>query len=978
MNRRLFAYIRPYRRQLALSVACMGFLALTSGFSLGMIIPLVNALFRGGDVTPFSGHAGLGWILSRVNEWLGSVPPMVTLGRLAALIVAVYFLKGFFTYLQRIFSLAVEQGTIRDLREAIYRHLHMLSLSFYHSQRIGVLASRITNDVSFIQGAIEKGFVALIRESLLALVYVAVVVWASWKLALVALMVVPLSALMIILLGRRLRASSHRVQEATGDMTSTLTETVSGMRVVKAFSMENFEIRKFVSQIWEYYRAFVKFERISMLAGPLTEFLGVIAACIILIYGGHQILVMGELTADRFIVFLAASLSLMQPIKRISQANTQIQNGLAASTRIFRIMDTVPDVREAEDAVEIDSFRGSLVFDNVSFEYENGRRVLNNINLEIRVGEVVALVGPSGAGKSTMADLVPRFYDPTEGSVKIDGIDLKKIKVSSLRGLMGIVTQETILFNDTVRNNIAYGRTDASREDVERAAKAANIHDFIKSLPEGYDTRIGERGVRLSGGERQRVAIARAILKNPPILILDEATSSLDSQSETLVQEALERLMRGRTSIVIAHRLSTVRRADTIVVVEDGRIVEAGTHGSLLLRRGTYKRLYEMQFLKEREVPALEEKSDISIQDPCGGRVPAVLQNVCPATEGSHARSEPDSEPTWERRANEELAALEELTVAMQSTLKLDQVLREALRIMRDKFSYLNTAILLLQDDGRLKIAAHRGYEDVDIPRAERKLARKGGVTWEALKACRPVIVTDTASDSRYVGPKERSKSEIAVPLRVKDRLLGVLDVEKNGKDSLGKRDVRLLRLIASRIALAVENARLYQEKERLAVTDELTGVYNYRFFRERLLDEVAEARKGNANLSLLMLDVDDFKNHNDTFGHLGGDQLLRELATLLRSKVGKKGLVTRYGGDEFMIILPDCDREDAILVGDGLRRVTQEYSGLDGGAPGGRFTISVGVASYPCDGSSGEELVSKADGALYRAKQGGKNRVST
>jgi subfamily B ATP-binding cassette protein MsbA len=978
VHSRLFAYIGRYRRELTLSVLCMGFLALTSGVSLGMIIPLVNALFRGGEVAFSTGNAGLGWLLAKINAWLSSAPPMVTLGRLAGLIALVYFLKGFFTYMQRYFSVVVEQGTIRDLREAIYRHLHTLSLSFFHARRTGVLTSRITNDVSFIQGAIDKGFVALVREALLAVVYVGVVIWASWKLAVVAILVVPASAFLIILLGKKLRKSSHRVQEAAGEITSTLTETVSGIRVVKAFSMQDFEIKKFAAQAWEYYRAFLKFERISMLASPLTEFLGVVAACIILLYGGRQILVTGELTPDRFIVFLAASLSLMQPIKRISHANTTIQHGLAASARIFSVIDTVPDVRDADDAVDIDSFNESLCFENVSFEYEKGRRALVGVDLTIKVGEVVALVGPSGAGKSTIADLASRFYDVTEGRVSIDGTDLRSIRVDSLRGLMGIVTQETILFNDTVRNNIAYGRADAPLEEVERAARAANIHDFVLSLPQGYDTRIGERGVRLSGGERQRIAIARAILKNPPILILDEATSALDTQSEMLVQEALDRLMEGRTSIVIAHRLSTIRRADKIVVVVNGEVKETGTHETLMSRGGTYRSLYELQFAVDREERVGTAAEECDTRDYDTRRVLAVMEEASVnAVEGS-SLSETGPMIMKEAEAAEVLRALEEMTVAMQSTLRLEQVLKEAMRLIRSRFSYLNIAVLLLEDDGRLTIAAHSGYEDVDLSRAEDTLAGKNGITWAALRELRPILVPDTAREPRYVGPRKRSNSEIAAPLRVKERVLGVLDVEKEGKDSLGPKDVRVLRLIASRIALAVENARLYHEKEMLAITDDLTGIENYRYFRERLAKEIDEAAKGKRQLSLLMLDVDDFKEHNDAFGHQGGDWVLRELATVLKTNVGDAGSVTRYGGDEFMVILPGCGRDEAVRVGESLRRKVEEFSGLEDGPDESRFTISVGVAVYPGDAPTGEELVNKVDAALYRAKQSGKNRVST
>jgi len=410
------------------------------------------------------------------------------------------------------------------------------------------------------------------------------------------MLVVPLSVGFIILLGRKQRKRSKRIQEKMADVTSILQESISGIRVVKAFAMEKFEVAKFWQKTKEYLRAYLRFEAVGLLGPPLVELLGVVVAVIILLYGGYEIWVRNSLDPARFIIFLAASLSLMKPIKRLSHANNTIQQGIAAAERIFKILDTKPEIKNEENAILLPEIRHSLAFKNVSFAYDNEGEVLKNINLEVRVGEVVAFVGPSGAGKSTLMDLIPRFYDPSEGVIEIDGVDIRRIEIHALRKLMGIVTQETFLFNDTVYNNIAYGKEDALESEVIRAAKAANAHDFVMAMPQGYETIIGERGVKLSGGERQRLAIARAILRNPAILIFDEATSALDTESELLVQGAIERLLRGRTTFVIAHRLSTIKNADRIVVLEEGKIVEIGKHEDLVNRGGLYKRLYDLKF----------------------------------------------------------------------------------------------------------------------------------------------------------------------------------------------------------------------------------------------------------------------------------------------------------------------------------------------------------------------------------------------
>jgi subfamily B ATP-binding cassette protein MsbA len=383
------------------------------------------------------------------------------------------------------------------------------------------------------------------------------------------------------------------------DITSVLQETISGIKVVKAFGMEEFENKKFQTQTWRYFKSLLKITRIRNLASPITEFLSVVAGVVIIWYGGMQVLELGTMRASEFLTFLIAIFQIMPPVKELTSVNNRIQESTSAAKRVFEILDIEPDIKEAPNAIELKEFKDEIVFENVWFSYngtKNGDFILKGINLKVKKGEILAIVGPSGAGKSTLVDLIPRFYDPTEGRILIDGIDLRMIKIKSLRDKIGIVTQETILFNDTIRNNIAYGLEDCPIDKIIEVAKAANAHDFIMQLPNGYDTVIGERGMKLSGGQRQRISIARALLKNPPILILDEATSNLDAESEILVQEAIERLMQNRTVFVIAHRLSTIRNADRIIVIDNGRIVQEGKHEELIHQDGLYKKLYEMQF----------------------------------------------------------------------------------------------------------------------------------------------------------------------------------------------------------------------------------------------------------------------------------------------------------------------------------------------------------------------------------------------
>ena len=516
--------------------------------------------------------------------------------RLCLVILTLFFLKNLFGYAQGYLMAYVEQGLIKRFRDALYEHLQALTLGYFHEQRTGHLISRIVNDVTLLNEAMNASLINLVREPLMIFFYLSLMFTFSWKLTVAVLLVMPLSLRVILYIGKKLRKHSTRSQQRIADITTVLEETISGIRVVKAFAMEAFEIAKFSGRTDRFRSTMTKLTRIRRLASPLTEFLSVSTGMVILWFGGRQVLAGGLLAPAEFITFVITMFLMMSPFKSLGNVYSRIQVGLAAGERIFEILDTPPIIREKPGARDVDDIEESLRFREVSFSYPTGDRVLDHVELFVRAGEVLAIVGPSGGGKSTLVDLIPRFYDPTAGAVEIDGMDLREVKIGSLRRLMGIVTQETILFNDSVRNNIAYGHPEIEEARIVSAARAANAHDFILEFPEGYETRIGDRGVKLSGGQRQRLAIARAILKNPPILIFDEATSSLDMESEQLVQEAIEHLMQGRTAFVIAHRLSTVQRANRIVVMDAGRIVQEGTHEELVVQEGLYRKLYQMQF----------------------------------------------------------------------------------------------------------------------------------------------------------------------------------------------------------------------------------------------------------------------------------------------------------------------------------------------------------------------------------------------
>jgi len=539
----------------------------------------------------------------KVNHLVAGRDRTETLFNFCLLIVMIAVASNLFLYLQGFFMAFVQQSVIRDFRNRLFEKYQKLSLSYFHHQRTGQLMSRVTNDVIVLNETVDLGFNRLVTDSLSVILLSTFLILLSWKLTLLAALVLPLVFGFIYLMGKKLRKYSVRSQEKMADVNSVLEETVSNIRIVKAYAMEKFETAKFFRATGEFFRALVRMTRLRHLASPVNEILITVAGIVILFFAGTRIIKgQGELDAGDFITFVIAMFSLIKPVKTLLSIHVKIQEGMAAAERIFSVLDAPITVKESPDAIEIDNFNASIRFENVSFAYNKSEPVLKNISFEVRKGEVLALVGPSGAGKSTLFDLLPRFYDPTEGNIYIDDINIKKIKLDSLRRLLGIVTQETYLFNDTIKANIAYGLKNISTDKIVKAALAANAHDFISEFEDGYDTLVGNRGVRLSGGQRQRIAIARALLKNPQILIFDEATSALDTEAELLVQEAIDRLMASRTTLVIAHRLSTIKHADRILVIDQGQLVEIGTHWQLIEKDGLYRRLYMMQFREKEPV----------------------------------------------------------------------------------------------------------------------------------------------------------------------------------------------------------------------------------------------------------------------------------------------------------------------------------------------------------------------------------------
>ena len=520
-----------------------------------------------------------------------------TVSSVCIALIVVFSAKNISLYIKNITLSIVQYRLIRDLRNKLYSHLHYLSLSYFNKNKSGKLTAVLVNDIDNMRNSLSVMFQKLFVEPINILILMSLLFIVSSKLALIALLIIPVSGFIIFGISHSIRRRSRRSQAQLAGMTAMIAETISSMRIVKAFATKGFEINRFARETQKYYKLMIRRDRLRFVSSPVSETFGASIAALLLYVGARDVLVVESINSEDFLRFILLLFSLFQPLRSLTNVINELQNGLASADRVFDIMDIKSDIIDIDNAKEINDLNKKLSFENVSFSYgKEDEKVLNNINFQINKGEIIALVGPSGAGKSTLVDLVPRFYDTLSGAIKIDGVDLKEIKLNSLRSLMGIVTQETLLFDDTVKANIAYGIENISDNEVIEAAKAANAHDFIKDLKDGYETIIGERGTSLSGGQKQRIAIARAIVKNPPILILDEATSSLDSESEKNVQEAIESLMHKRTVIVIAHRLSTVQNANKIIVLNKGNIVQEGKHEELINIEGIYKELHKMQF----------------------------------------------------------------------------------------------------------------------------------------------------------------------------------------------------------------------------------------------------------------------------------------------------------------------------------------------------------------------------------------------
>ena len=568
LYKRLLRLSRPHTLKFILAMLCMLVVGLSTAAAAYLVKPALDEIF-----------------LNKNADTLMWIP-------IAVLII--YLLKGLGSYGQTVLMSYIGHRVVADLRYDLYRHIQLQPLSFFTKNPTGTLMSRITYDVNLVRDTVSEAVTSILKDTFTLIALVFVIFYRDWKLALIAMVVFPIAIYPITAFGRKMRKIARASQITMGSLTSLLQETISGNRIVKAFSMEDHENKRFSKENERLFKLVMKSVSVRAITTPLMEFLGGVGIAAITFYGGYHV-IQGTSTPGTFFSFLAALLMLYEPAKRLTNVNITIQQGLSAAERIFTVMDTIPEIKDREGAGPLPPITREIHFEHVSFSYDK-TQVLKDIKLKIKAGEMVAFAGMSGGGKTTLVNLIPRFYDVNDGRILIDDRDIRDVTIGSLRSQIAIVTQQTILFNDTIRNNIAYGDIHKSEEDIVRAAKAANAHDFITKFLEGYDSVIGEQGVKLSGGERQRISIARALLKDAPILILDEATSSLDTESEVEVQDALDKLMKGRTTLVIAHRLSTIRKADRIIVIVDGKIVEEGAHESLLAKEGEYHKLYNMQF----------------------------------------------------------------------------------------------------------------------------------------------------------------------------------------------------------------------------------------------------------------------------------------------------------------------------------------------------------------------------------------------
>lgn len=572
--KRLLMYIRPYLKRLGIAIVCI---ILAAGANL--YVP---------------------WIIKDMIDKVLAQRDMLMLNVIAVGIVVVFFFRGIFFYGQSYLVSFVGQRVIIDLRDVLYKKFQRMPLSYYDRLQTGEIMSYITNDVASLQNAIVDNLIELVTEGSILIGSIVLMVYLDWKLSLLTLVTIPMVGQAMKVFGRKLKSSGTLIQERLADITSLLQESISSVRVVKSFVREKYEIDRFHDQNELNFQAAMKNVQLMSLLTPTVEFLAALAVTFIVWFGGYEV-VNGQITAGSLIAFLTYAVNLANPVKRISRVYGNLQKAMAAADRVFDVLDLPEQITNKKDAIVLPKIDGRVTVDKVCFEYKKDVPALVDVSLQVEPGQMIAFVGPSGGGKSTIANLIPRFYDVTSGAIRIDGHDVRDVTMESLREQIGIVPQETMLFSTTVLENIRYGRLDAADEEVVAAAQAANAHEFISELPEGYATKIGERGLNLSGGQRQRIAIARAILKNPRVLILDEATSALDTESEKIVQAALDKLMVGRTSFVIAHRLSTIFDADQIFVVENGHIREHGTHAELLARNGLYSNLYNIQFNKAKD-----------------------------------------------------------------------------------------------------------------------------------------------------------------------------------------------------------------------------------------------------------------------------------------------------------------------------------------------------------------------------------------
>ena len=566
---RILSYIKPYMHRLIFAMFC--------------------------TIMAAAGNLYIPWIIKDMIDEVLADKNGTMLNWIAASIIAIFVVRGLFWYGQNYLMSYVGQSVIIDIRAAVFKKLQRLSVSFYDKNKTGTIMSYVTNDVNALQSAMVENTIEMITEGFILIGSVVAMIYLDWRLTLFTVCTFPVVLWFMEFFGKKIRKTGGRIQECTADITSVLQESVASARVIKSFVREDYEVDRFDVENRANFRANMKNAQVMATLTPVVELVAAIGVTMIIWYGGNNV-INGTITAGSLVAFLTYAVNISNPIKRLTRVIGNIQKALAAAQRVFMIIDMPEEIAESRDAKQLPEVSGKVEFQNVSFAYDDKGNVITDLSFSVKPGEVIAIVGPSGAGKSTIANLLPRFYDVNKGDIKIDGHSVREVTLDSLREQVGIVPQETMLFNGSVYNNILYGRLDATKEEIEAAAKAANAHDFIMQLTDGYETKLGDRGVNLSGGQRQRIAIARAILKNPRILILDEATSALDTESERVVQEALDRLMVGRTSFVIAHRLSTVKNADKILVLEKGNLVESGTHDELLALDGLYAHLYKIQY----------------------------------------------------------------------------------------------------------------------------------------------------------------------------------------------------------------------------------------------------------------------------------------------------------------------------------------------------------------------------------------------